>query len=94
MKGTERFLRGRVNLDLHLLQKFPRRGDYEEEGQILLRAFVPFLACLVPGSRSLSGKSSPLSESAAAAVALFAILGKLSSFLFVFQSFLPKSVFL
>lgn len=63
MKGTERFLRGRVNLDLHLLQKFPRRGDYEEVGQILLRAFVPFLACLVPGSRSLSGGKVALSVS-------------------------------
>lgn len=45
MKGTERFLRGRVNLDLHLLQKFPRRGDYEEEGQILLKN-PRLLSCL------------------------------------------------
>lgn len=50
-------------MHLPLLQKFPRRGDYEEPSQILLRAFMSSLACLVPGCQKPLGGKLTLSAS-------------------------------
>ena len=50
-------------MHLPLLQQFPRSGDYEELGQIYLRAFISSLAYLVPGCQKPLGGKLTLSES-------------------------------
>ena len=67
LKDKERFLRGKVNMHLPLLQKFPRRA-----------AFISSLAYLVPGCQKPLGWGGidPISKFALAAVGLISTLGK------------------